>query len=90
MATLQKIRSNAGLLVSIFIGMALLAFIMGDLLKAGGSMFGGSQTDVAEIAGKSVPVQLYQQKIDENLENYKRKDGASQPWSAGISRTRDP
>ncbi len=72
MATLQKIRNNAGLLVSIVIGMALIAFILGDLLKAGGSMFGASKTEVAEIAGNSVPIQAFQQKIDENVENYKR------------------
>lgn len=71
MATLQKIRNNAGLLVSIVIGLALLAFIMGDLFKPGRSMF-SSGNNVAEIAGKSIPVQLFQQKIDENVENYKR------------------
>lgn len=77
MATLQKIRNNAGLLVSIVIGMALLAFILGDLLKAGGSIFGTSRTEVAEIAGTSVPIQYFQQKIDENVENYKRNYGQS-------------
>ncbi len=76
MATLQKIRNNAGLLVSIVIGLALLAFIMGDLFKPGSSLL-GSQTDVAEIAGKAVPVQLFQQKIDNNIENYKRNYGQS-------------
>ncbi|MBI9067807.1 MAG: SurA N-terminal domain-containing protein [Salinivirgaceae bacterium] len=75
MATLQKIRNNAGLLVSIFIGFALLAFIMGDLLKSGSSMFSKSRTEVAEIAGKSVPIQLYQGKVDETIENYKRNTG---------------
>lgn len=77
MATLQKIRNNAGILISIFIGFALLAFIMGDLFKPGSSMFGNSSTEVAEIAGKSIPVQLFQQKIDENVENYKRNYGQS-------------
>lgn len=89
MATLQKIRSNAGLLVSIFIGMALLAFIMGDLLKAGGSMFGTSQTDVAEIAGKSVPIQLFQQKIDENVDNYKRNYGQTSLDAATMDNVQD-
>ena len=34
MATLQKIRGKAGLLVGV-IGVALLAFIVGDLLNSG-------------------------------------------------------
>lgn len=89
MATLQKIRNNAGLLVSVVIGMALLAFILGDLLKAGGSMFGASTTDVAEIAGKSVPVQLYQQKVDENVENYKQRSGQNSIDATTMSSVQD-
>ncbi|HAZ00656.1 MAG: hypothetical protein A2W95_10050 [Bacteroidetes bacterium GWA2_40_14] len=75
MATLQKIRNNAGLAVSIVIGLALLAFIMGDLLTSGSTLFNSSRTNVAEIGGKSVSIQTYQEKIDENIENYKRNTG---------------
>ncbi len=77
MATLQKIRNNAGLLVSIIIGLALLSFILGDLLTSGNTLFNKSQNNVAEIAGKSIPIEMYQGKIDENLENYKRQTGQS-------------
>ena len=35
MATLQKIRTRAGLLVAIVIGISLAAFILGDMLKIG-------------------------------------------------------
>lgn len=77
MATLQKIRNNAGLLVSIVIGLALLAFILGDLFKSGNSMSAKSRTEVAEIAGEAVGIQLYQAKVDENIENYKRNTGQS-------------
>ncbi len=75
MAALEKIRNKAGLLVSIVIGLALLAFILGDLLSSGQSIFSGSRNNVADIAGKSVPVMLYQSKIDETIENYKRNSG---------------
>jgi peptidyl-prolyl cis-trans isomerase D len=76
MATLQKIRNNAGLLVSIIIGLALLSFILGDLFSSGNPMQ-SSQTEVAEIAGQAVSIQLYQGRIDENIENYKRNTGQS-------------
>ena len=77
MATLQKIRNNAGLLVSIVIGLALLAFILGDLFRSNNSMASSTRNNVAEIAGKSVGYQLYQGKIDDNVENYKRNSGQS-------------
>ena len=39
MATLQKIRTRAGVLVAIIIGLALFAFILGDLLQSGSSIW---------------------------------------------------
>ncbi|RLD64088.1 MAG: peptidylprolyl isomerase [Bacteroidetes bacterium] len=77
MATLQNIRNKAGVLVAVVIGLALLAFILGDMLKSGRSLFSGSQNEIAEVAGKSIPVQLYQQKVEEATENYKRNTNQS-------------
>jgi len=39
MATLQKIRNKGGVLVAGVIGLALLAFILGDLFSSGPSAF---------------------------------------------------
>ena len=39
MATLQTIRNRGGLLVSIVIGLALIAFIVGDALNSGSRIF---------------------------------------------------
>ena len=41
MATLQTIRNRGGLLVSIVIGLALIAFIVGDALNSGSRIFNG-------------------------------------------------
>jgi peptidyl-prolyl cis-trans isomerase D len=67
MATLEKIRNRAGTLVAVVIGLALFAFILGDILGSG-SIFTDSQFEIAEIAGKSVSYQSFQQKIDEITE----------------------
>ncbi len=40
MATLQNIRNKAGLLVAIVIGLALFAFILGDMMGSGSSSHG--------------------------------------------------
>lgn len=64
MATLQTIRNKAGLLVSIVIGLALFAFIIGDFLKGGGSGMSGHDMDIAEIGGKTVSYIDYQNKVD--------------------------
>ena len=57
MATLQNIRNKAGLLVAVVIGLALFAFILGDLLGSGSSSMG--KRSVAEINGKGIGVNDY-------------------------------
>ncbi|MGM0496720.1 MAG: SurA N-terminal domain-containing protein [Bacteroidota bacterium] len=68
MATLEKIRNRAGLLIGIVIGMALLAFVLGDLFKQGGQAFRSNQREVAEISGESIDYRDFQKEI-ENLVN---------------------
>lgn len=77
MATLQKIRNRAGLLVAIVIGMALLAFVLGDMLNSGSALMRGSQFNVAEIGGEPVTIQEYQQEIDNLIEITKFTSGRS-------------
>ncbi|MBN1989124.1 MAG: SurA N-terminal domain-containing protein [Bacteroidales bacterium] len=75
MATLEKLRNRAGVLVAVVIGLALVAFILGDLLSSGGSLFNRSQLEIAEIAGTSVSYQQYQAKVDELVEINKMFSG---------------
>jgi peptidyl-prolyl cis-trans isomerase D len=71
MATLERIRNKAGLLIAI-IGVAMLAFILGDFLNSGGSMFSGNRNEIAKINGISVSIDEYQDMINNLEENYKR------------------
>lgn len=76
MATLEKIRSKAGLLVTI-VGLALFAFIIGDFLNSGSTYFRQSQERLAEINGEIVKIQDYQARVDEMTEMYKMQSGQS-------------
>jgi peptidyl-prolyl cis-trans isomerase D len=75
MATLQKIRNRAGIAIAIFIGMALAAFILGDLFKSSSSIMRGKQMELAEIDGKGVTFPEFQAKINELEEIYKMNSG---------------
>jgi peptidyl-prolyl cis-trans isomerase D len=77
MATLEKIRNRAGLLISVVIGLALLAFILGDLLTHGDAVLRGDQFEIAEIGGESVPYQAFQREVEELVEINKFSQGAS-------------
>jgi peptidyl-prolyl cis-trans isomerase D len=78
MATLQKIRTRGGLLVAIVIGLALVAFILGDLLQSGSSIFTRGRLEVGTIKGESVQYQDYQRKVEELAEIFRSNTGQSQ------------
>lgn len=71
MATLQRIRNRAGVLVAGIIGLALLAFILGDLLTSGQSIFSRRRLEIAEIGGKKINIYDYNEKIEEITNFYK-------------------
>ena len=78
MATLEKIRTKAGLLVAIVIGISLAAFVLGDMLKSGKSMFQKNQMEVGEIDGESVQYPEFQRKLEELGEIYKQNTQQTQ------------
>ena len=77
MATLEKIRNKAGIGITIFIGMALAAFVLGDAVKSGSSIMRGSQQEIAKIAGKSVDYKEFQKKVDDLSDIYKLNSGST-------------
>ncbi len=86
MATLEKIRNRAGVLVAVVIGMALLAFILGDFLNSGGALFSNSQFEIAEISGKSIPYQKYQKELNDIIEITKFSTGQTALDEASVQR----
>ena len=75
MATLQKIRNRAGIAIAIFIGMALAAFILGDLFKSTSSLTRGKQMELAVVDGTTITQPEFQAKVSELEEIYKMNSG---------------
>ena len=69
MATLEKIRSKAGLLV-IVVGFALVAFILMDFLRSGSTFFQQSKEKVIIVDGNSVGIQEYQRQVESVSNQY--------------------
>lgn len=72
MATLQKIRTKAGVLVTIIIGLSLGAFILSDMLQNGNTLFKRSKTQIADIDGEKIQYADFQGEVDQLAEIYKR------------------
>ena len=76
MATLQKIR-NHGVILIVIVGLAMLAFILGDFLNSGSSFFNRSRENVATIAGHDVHYTEYEAAKEQLTEVYKIETGRS-------------
>ncbi len=64
MATLQTIRTRAGLLVAIVIGISLAAFILGDMFQGGSALMGRNQMEIGEINGESIQYPDFQRQVE--------------------------
>lgn len=74
MATLQKIRNKA-VLLTVIIGLALFAFIIGDFLNSGSSLLRQSQETIAEIGDYSLDYKEYEARIKEMQDVYAIQTG---------------
>ena len=83
MATLQNIRNRAGLLVAIVIGLALFAFILGDMLGSGTTVF--NKRTVAEIRGKAIGVSEYMEH-EQKLREFYQLNAGGQSLDAEMER----
>lgn len=63
MATLNTLRTRGGWIVTAVIGLALLAFLVGDLAGGNGSILGGGQK-VGEIDGQSISYLDYARDVE--------------------------
>ncbi|MEZ5103654.1 MAG: SurA N-terminal domain-containing protein [Draconibacterium sp.] len=78
MATLQKIRTRAGLLVAIVIGISLGAFILGDMLQSSSSILQRNQMEIGEVNGESIQYPDFQRQVEELGDIYKQNGQQNQ------------
>ncbi len=88
MATLQKIRNRAGLLIAV-IGVALLAFILGDLFTSGSTFFQKYQDKAFVVDGDIVSTGQYFDRVTEWEDFQKMISGESSLDENAIAQIRD-
>ena len=76
MTTLQRIR-NHGVILLVVVGIAMLAFILGDFLNSGSSFFNKNRENVGVIAGHKVHYSEYETAKDQLTEVYKIESGSN-------------
>lgn len=74
MATLQRIR-NHGVFLLVIVGLAMLAFILGDVLNSSSSYFNKSREYIGEIEGQKIHYTEYESAVEQLTEVYKIESG---------------
>lgn len=76
MAILGRIRER-GILLVVVVGIAMLAFIIGDFLNSGATFFSAMNSNVAKVNGEKVDAMKYQDAIEQLTDVYKIEYGRS-------------
>ncbi|MBC8266007.1 MAG: peptidylprolyl isomerase [Flavobacteriales bacterium] len=87
MSTLGNIRKRSTLLLSV-IGIAMLAFILGDFMQSKRSG-GGGGFFVGEVAGEEIPIQAFEERVQKGTENWKNSNPNSTINQGTLSQIRN-
>ncbi|RZA00240.1 MAG: peptidylprolyl isomerase [Sphingobacteriaceae bacterium] len=77
MGIMSFLRNRMGLILVGVIGLALFAFIAGEVVQFGGSFFHGDQTTVAIVGGDKIAFNDYNAKVEQSTEQFKQQQGGA-------------
>ncbi|WP_262493402.1 peptidylprolyl isomerase [Mucilaginibacter pedocola] len=71
------LRDRMGTILAVFIGLALVAFIAGEVIKSGSSIFKDSATEIGEINGTAISYADFNRRLEVSTEQFKQQSGQS-------------
>lgn len=70
MALISTLRNKMGKIVIVFVAFSMFAFIATDFFQSNSALFGGNDRVVAEISGKSISYEAFNDKINQLAATY--------------------
>jgi len=70
MAVINTLRDKGGKVIVGFIAVAILSFVLTDLLSGQNSILAGNDRDLGEIAGETISYDQFQKRVDQMVSNY--------------------
>ena len=77
MGIMSFLRNRAGIIIVGAIGFAIVAFLVSDAVKMGGSFMHAGQSEVGEVDGETISILDFNEKIEQNTNNFKQQMGQS-------------
>jgi peptidyl-prolyl cis-trans isomerase D len=72
MGIMGYLRERMGKILAFFIGFALLAFIVSEVVRSGGSFFRDDSNELAVVNGEKVPYDEFNKKLEQNTAQFKQ------------------
>ncbi|WPU93528.1 SurA N-terminal domain-containing protein [Mucilaginibacter sabulilitoris] len=72
MGIMGYLRERMGTILAFFIGFALLAFIVSEVVRSGGSFFRDDNNELAVVNGEKVPYDEFNKKLEQNTAQFKQ------------------
>ncbi|WPV03001.1 SurA N-terminal domain-containing protein [Mucilaginibacter sp. cycad4] len=76
------LRERMGKILAFFIGFALLAFIVSEVVRSGGSFFSSDSNELALVNGEKVPYDKFNEKLEQNSAQFKQQGQSISPQIA--------
>jgi peptidyl-prolyl cis-trans isomerase D len=75
MGIMGFMRDRMGKIIAFLIGFALLAFIIGEVLRSGGSFFRDDRNELGDVSGEKVAYDEFSKKVDQNSAQFRQQSG---------------
>ena len=75
MGIMGFLRDRMGKILAISIGLALLAFIIGEVVRSGGSFFRDDRNLLGEVGGEKIAYDDFNKKVDQNSAQFRQQSG---------------
>jgi len=75
MGIMSFLRDRMGKILVAIIGLALIAFIAGEVITYGRSYLGGDRDSIGEVAGEKIAYEAYMNKVKQNTETFMQQSG---------------
>jgi peptidyl-prolyl cis-trans isomerase D len=75
MGIMGFLRDRMGKILAFFIGFALLAFIIGEVVRSGGSFFRDDRNELGDVSGEKVAYDDFSKKVDQNSAQFRQQSG---------------
>ncbi|MBK0378005.1 peptidylprolyl isomerase [Mucilaginibacter segetis] len=75
MGIMGYLRERMGKILAIVIGLALLAFIAGEVIKSGSSFLKGNANEIGEVNGETITYTDFSKKLDQATQQFRQQSG---------------